>query len=217
MKHIALGVNVGNLSRRKTRREPMLARCDRINRNLATENADLRVIGFYRHTGNLVLKTTTLEPAQAAQILSQADGGTWMAVSEATMRKTVREVHKLQAPDGERGVRWTPGLAFAVTKPRSGDITSSAKVRLHSIDLGMVAVWKRDRTTERGRLDSKMREGGWGDSLALEAIPECRPMHGARLAVSGAVADQPNSRWTARSLTTLEGVLDRPNPVHIPS
>jgi hypothetical protein len=198
MKHIALGVNVGNLSRRKTQREPMLARCDRINRYLARENADLRVIGFYRHTGNLVLKTTTLRPAQAAQILSEADGGTWMALSEATMRKTVREVHKLRAPEGERGVRWTPGLAFAVTKPGSGDITSSAKVRFHSIDLGTVAVWKRDRTTERGRLDSKMREGGWG-------------------AVSGAVADQTNSQWTARSLTTLEGVLDRPNPVHIPS
>jgi hypothetical protein len=195
MKHIALGVNIGNLSRQRTRREPMLARCDRINRYLARKNADLRVIGFYRHTGNLVLKTTTLHPAQAAQAISEADGGAWMAVSEATMRKRVREVHKLQAPEGERGVRWTPGLAFAIRKPRIGDITSSAKVRLRSIDLGTVAVWKRDRITERGRLDSKMREGGWG-------------------AVSGPVADQTNSQWTARSLTTLEGVLDRPNPVH---
>jgi|SRR5262249_7628760 len=49
----------------------MLARCDRINRCLARENADLRVIGFYRHTGNLVLKTTRLQLTQAAQILSQ--------------------------------------------------------------------------------------------------------------------------------------------------
>jgi hypothetical protein len=144
MKHIALGVNIGNLSRQKTRRELMSVRCDRINRYLARKNADLLVIGFYRHTGNLVLKTTTLQPAQAAEILSEADRGTWMAVSEATMRKRVREVRKLQAPEGERGVRWTPGLAFAVTKPRSGDITSSAKVRLHSIDLGTVAAWKRD-------------------------------------------------------------------------
>jgi hypothetical protein len=48
MKHIALGVNIGNLGRQKTRRVPMLTRSDRINRNLARENADLRVIGFYR-------------------------------------------------------------------------------------------------------------------------------------------------------------------------
>src|ERR1043166_6561547 len=196
MKHIALGVNIGNLSRGKTRREPMLARCDRTNRYLAKQNADLCVIGFYRHTGNLVLKTTTLQPAQAAQMLSEAEGGTWMAVSEATMRKTIREAHKLQAPKGERGVRWKPGVAFAVPKPRSSHITSSAKVRLYSINLGTVAVWKRDRITERGPLDSKMREGGWG-------------------AVSGAVADQTNSQWTARSLTTLEGVLDRPNQLRI--
>lgn len=195
MKHIALGINIGNLGRQKTRREPMLVRCDRINRCLARKNADLRVIGFYRHTGNLVLKTMRLEPAQAAQILSEADGGTWMAMSEAAMRKRVREVHKLRAPEGERGVRWTPGLAFAIMKPKSGDITSSAKVRLHAIDLRTLAVWKRDRITERGRLNSKAREGGWG-------------------AVSGVVADQTNPRWTARSLTTLEGVLDRPNPVH---
>jgi hypothetical protein len=76
----------------------MLGRCDRINRCLARENADLRVIGFYRHTGNLVLKTTRLQLTQAAQILSEADGGTWMPVSEAAMRKKVREVRKLQAP-----------------------------------------------------------------------------------------------------------------------
>ncbi len=190
MRHIALGVNIGNLGRQKTRREPMLARCDRINRNLARENADLRVIGFYRHTGNLVLRTTTLQPAQAAEILSKTDGGIWMTMSEASMRKRVREVHKLRAPEGERGIRWTPGLAFAVTKPRSVESTSSAKVRLRSIDLRTIAVWKRDRITERGRLDSKMREGGWG-------------------AVSVMIADQTNSQWTARSLTTLEGVLDR--------
>lgn len=58
----------------------------------------------------------------------------------------------------------------------------------------MVAAWKRDRITERGRLDNKMREGGWG-------------------AVSRVVAEQTNSQWTARSLTTLEGVLDRPTHV----
>src|SRR2546425_4312167 len=195
MKYIALGVNIGNLSRGKKPREPMVSRCDRINRSLARKSVDLRVIGFYRHTGNLVLETTTLQPTQSAQILSEADGGTWMAVSEATMRKAVEEVRETASPEPEEGVRWTPGLAFAVTTPKRVIIASSAKVRLHSIDSNTVAAWKQDRITERGRLDNKMREGGWG-------------------AVSGAVADQTNSRWTARSLTTLEGVLDRANQVH---
>lgn len=72
-------------------------------------------------------------------------------------------------------------------------ITSTDKVRLWSIDKNTVAAWKRDRITERRRLDNKMREGGWG-------------------AISGAIADQTNAQWTARSLTSLDGVLDRANP-----
>ena len=194
MRHIALGVNIGNLSRGRRAREPTLARCQRINRGFAQNGVDLRVFGFFRHTGNLVLETATLEPAQAATILSEADGATWMAVSETTMRNAVAEIRKLPSPEREARVRWTPGLVFAVTKPKDASITSSAKVRLHSIDLSTVAAWKRDRINESGRLDSKMREGGWG-------------------AVSGALADQTNSQWTARSLTTLEGVLNRPTPV----
>ena len=91
-------------------------------------------------------------------------------------------------------MRWTTGIAFEVTKPKSGDIVSSAKVRLRSIDLGTVAAWKRDRITEHGTLDNKMREGGWG-------------------AVSEAIAAQTGSKWTARSLSTLQGVLDRAKPL----
>ncbi len=172
----------------------MLDRCERINRSLAEKGVDLRVTGFFRHTGNLVLETGSLEAAQAAPILSEADGATWMAVSEVSMRTAVESVRKLQSPEPEKGVRWTPGLAFAVTKPDSGSIASTEKVRLRSIDLRTVAAWKRDRITDRGRLDNKMREGGWG-------------------AVSGVVADQTNSQWTARSLTSLQGVLDHPTPV----
>jgi hypothetical protein len=194
MKHIALGVNIGNVSRGKRAREPMLARCQRINRSFAEKGIDLRVTGFFRHTGNLVLETARLQPAEAAAILSESDGATWMAVSEATMRNAVEHARQLPSPEPEAGVRWTPGLAFAVTTPQSGSVTSSAKVCLRSIDVSTVAAWKRDRITDRGRLDNRMREGGWG-------------------AVSGAVADQTNSQWTARSITSLEGVLDRPTPV----
>src|SRR5262249_53790276 len=98
-----------------------------------------------------------------------------MAVSEAAMRKKVREVRKLQAPEAKRGVRWTPGLASAITKPRSGDISSSAKVRLHSIDLRTLAVWERDRITERGRLNSKMREGRLGRCVGSGCRPDQFP------------------------------------------
>lgn len=194
MRHIALGVNIGNLSRGKRPREPMLSRCHRINQDLAGKGVDLRVVGFYRHTGNLVLETVSLCITEAANLLSEADGATWMAVSEATMRKAVENVREMPPPDNEGGVRWTPGLAFAVTKPAGTRMTSTGKVRLRSIDKNTVAAWKRDRITERGRLDNRMREGGWG-------------------AISVVIADQTNAQWTARSLTSLDGVLDRAKPV----
>ena len=38
----------------------MMSRCHRIDQNLARKGVDLRVIGFYRHTGNLVLETAAL-------------------------------------------------------------------------------------------------------------------------------------------------------------
>jgi hypothetical protein len=190
MKHIALGVNIGNLGRGQKTREPMAARCDRINRHLARKGADLRVIASYRHTGNLVLETGTLQASQAAALLSEADGGTWMAVSEDIMRGAVDELRQMPPPEPGSGVRWTPGLAFAVMQPEVVAIASSAHVRFRTMSLTTVAAWKRDRITDRGGLDSNRREGGWG-------------------AVSAAVAAQTNSPWTARSLTTLQGILQR--------
>jgi hypothetical protein len=156
---------------------------------MAREGADLIVTAFYRHTGNLVLETASLQPEQAATILSKADGATWMAISAEVLRIAVEELSTLPPPDPEDGVRWTPGLALAVTKPRIGHVSSTAKVRVRSLSLYVVAAWKRDRTTGQGRLDTNMREGGW-DS------------------VSTAVAVQTDSQWTARSLSTLHGVLE---------
>ena len=172
----------------------MSARCSRINESIAREGADLLVTAFYRHTGNLVLETASLHPEQAATILSKADGAIWMAISAEGLRIAVEELSALPPPDPEDGVRWTPGLALAVTKPNVGYVASTPKVRLHSLSPSVVAAWKRDRTTGQNRLDRKMREGGWGS-------------------VSTVVAVQTNSQWTARSLSTLHGVLKCANEI----
>ena len=70
MRHIALGVNIGNLSRGPRAREPMKSRCDRINRSFQRDGTDLRVVAFHRHTGNLVLETPSVQPSKAALALS---------------------------------------------------------------------------------------------------------------------------------------------------
>ena len=190
MRYIAFGVNVGNLGRGREIRESMSVRCDRINRTLRRNNVDLRIITYYGHTGNLVLETVTLQPVDAGKALSDADRGVWMALSTEALRTAVLRVKNLPAPMSEHGVRWTPGLVFAVTKTPSVNVESSAKVYLCGISASIVAAWKRDRTTAQGILDRTKREGGWG-------------------AVSAVVANQTETRWTARSLKTLEGILDR--------
>jgi hypothetical protein len=169
-------------------------RCNRINESIVRDGEDLLVTGSYRHTGNLVLETASLQPEQAATILSKADGATWMTISAEGLRRAVEELSALPPPDPEDGVRWTPGLALAVTKPKIGHVSSTAKVRLLSLSLSIVAAWKRDRTTGQGRLDRNQREGGWGS-------------------VSAAVAAQTASQWTARSLSTLRGVLKCANEI----
>jgi hypothetical protein len=153
-------------------------------------DVELRVIAAYGHTGNLVLETATLQPVGAAAALSNADGGVWIALSPETLQAAVFHVKNIHAPAREHGVRWTPGLVFAVTKSAVVDIASSTKVRLRPLSSSIIAAWKRDRTTAQGILDSRQREGGCG-------------------AVSAMVADQTKTQWTARSLTTLEGVLER--------
>jgi hypothetical protein len=104
MKLIAFGINIGNLSRGPKSREPMSARCNRINESIAREGADLLVTAFYRHTGNLVLETASLQPEQAATILSKADGATWMAISAEVLRIAVEELRALPPPDSEDAV-----------------------------------------------------------------------------------------------------------------
>jgi hypothetical protein len=194
MKLIAFGVNIGNLGRGQRSREPMSARCNRINEYFAREGADLLVTAFYRHTGNLVLETASLQSEQAAAILSKAEGATWIAIPAEVLRAAVQKLSALPSPDPEDGVRWTPGLALAVTKPKIEHVSSTAKVRFRSLSLSIVAAWKRDRMTGQNRLDRKMREGGWGS-------------------VSTAVAVQTDSQWTARSLSSLQGVLERADEI----
>jgi hypothetical protein len=70
----------------------MSARCNRINEPIALEGVDLLVTAFYRHTGNLVLETASLQPEEAATILSKADGATWMAILAEDLRTAVEEL-----------------------------------------------------------------------------------------------------------------------------
>ena len=86
----------------------------------------------------------------------------------------------LLPPAKEIGQRWTPGVVFHVNGLYDS-IASTTPRSSHGSEIGGIPA---------GRLDKRRRGGGWG-------------------AVSSAVGRQLGGVWTARSASTLEGVLMR--------
>ena len=93
-------------------------------------------------------------------------------------------------PPAEVGVRWTPGLAFAVVEPvGSGELESTPRAVLGRLAPDVVGVYKHDVVDALGRLDPHRRLGGWG-------------------AVSVDITRQIGGTWTARSARGGSGIRE---------
>jgi hypothetical protein len=109
----------------------------------------------------------------------------------AQIARSTAAVQALSLPARQFGQRWTPGVVFHVTGPPSSAApTDTHRARFQRLDDATILAWKRDQEDNRGRLDKKRRGGGWGT-------------------VSSAVAQQLGGILTARSTSTLDGVLMR--------
>ena len=186
-RYVVLGVFC-NLGRVTARREPMLTRILRMNSILSHRPADLRVLAFYGHTGNLIAQSSSLTTDAVGELLSAIDQTTWVAVEVDTLGRAIDTLDAMPFPLPQPGIRWTPGLAFAVTKPEAEAIRSTSRGCFSSLGPTTVAAWKRDCLDSKDRLDRDRRGGGWG-------------------ALSADLASQTKSRWTARSARTLKGAL----------
>jgi hypothetical protein len=188
--YLGFGVNVGNLGRRQPERESMGAWVKRLNQALENHRAGIRVIAHFAHTGNLVI-SSAFDVAVAAAMLSRIDKVIWVVVPATIVRESVERIREFGSPFPEPGVRWTPGIAFALSEPdltvklvptRNGDF--------RPLSPSTVALWKRDLLTSRGILERSRRSGGWG-------------------ALSTDLQIQAGGKWTSRSLRTIDGTLAR--------
>lgn len=169
---------------------------------LTESGLDSRVelLAAYRATGNYVVKAAS-RPLVHGELVRLANSR-WAVVSEDDLKQGLEALGTWRRPRAEEGVRWTPGLAFAVEPVAVAPQTSLARTkRAHFrwVNHRVVAVYKRDLLMEgrtgikgQGILDPRRRQGGWGG-------------------VSADVGRQRGGTWTSRSRSVIDGLWGRIN------
>jgi len=192
---IAFAVNIGNLGPAGLPRFPMAQLLEDLNTVLLARCEPMRVVDFFAQTGNFVLECSVPAGHAAHRIARLLDTPcTVLSVDQVSVATTAARTVPPPAP--EPMIRWTAGVVFRV----SGSAGAAARWTTRTacfrpLNDFTVLAWKRDQLTSRGRLDSTRRSGGWG-------------------AVSSAVARRFGGVWTARAISTLDGVLMRAEMIH---
>ena len=187
---VAFAVSIGNLGTGSPERRPMADLVRYLDAALRVQGGRIRVLEFFRQMGNFILECEAQTP-NLARALRLFLGTPCVIVSVARIAGSSAAVQALPAPAKERGQRWSPGVVFHVNGfSSSAPVKDTHGARFHPSDDSTILAWKRDLEDSRGRLDKKRRGGGWG-------------------AASSAVGRQIGGVWTARSASTLDGVLVR--------
>ena len=181
------GVGFNNFA---TGRMPMADLEAGLRTPLAGIGAEL--LAWYGHSGNLSVRSEATGPSIGA-VLEDFTGRGWAVVAFDELKSALLELDRLPRPDPEPLVRWTPGLAFHLGSSRSlGDVADTTRAVLRRLSPSIIACFKRDYLTDRGRLDSAKRLGGWG-------------------AISADLRRQVGESWTARSANVIRGLEQRSN------
>ncbi len=160
-----------------------------VNQRLVKMGSSTKVLDSFSHTGNFVVHSNN-DRSQVATHLSSVFETQFAALSIDELGEYASIMKKASPPESKAGFRWTLGLVSAV----SGDQATSPKLHdtshasFYPMPLRAVGAWKLDQLTDSGVLDREKRGGGWG-------------------AVSDDVSRQVGGKWTARSLSTVNGVL----------
>jgi len=187
---VALAVNIGNLGPMSPARRPMADLVRALDAGFRARSGRVHVLDFFGHTGNFLVEVAD-RPGEVAQILGRLLGTACALVPIARVAQATAAAQAAPPPVKEAGQRWTPGVVFHVNGLASSAEPKDTHVaRFQRLDDATILAWKRDVEDSRCRLDKRRRGGGWG-------------------AVSSAVGRQVGGLWTARSATTLDGVLMR--------
>jgi hypothetical protein len=189
-KLIAFAVNIGNLGRTGRPRFVMAEWVHGLNATLRAQSEGLRVLDFFGHTGNFAI-ASDLAPDSAGARLASLLHTACAIVGIETVKQCAEAARTIAPPPTEAGSRWTPGAVFAVAASSSfGELPTSPSAVFQSHSSGTILAGKRDQLDGRGRLDKTRRAGGWG-------------------AVSSKIARHLGGIWTARSISTLDGIVER--------
>ena len=203
MSHSVLCFAVG-LSNFGVATEENRLRCERIRAALEGAEIPARLVGSFRATGNFALEVHgSLSPRALASCVGRAvsevgNPPTPCAAvdADALSRYLDAAMGWAKAPESHHHscggrFRWTPGLAFLARGTAGPGYLDreTDKARLRRLTADAVAVHKRDclRLGQHG-LDPGRRLGGWG-------------------AISKEIGRDVGGEWTARSHTTVAGVL----------
>lgn len=151
-----------------------------------------RLVAQFGATGNLAVEAPAgVQRCEVAASLERASGRPWAVVPWPDLTDALASLEALSRPQMEPGMRWTPGLSFALTGPvETPALKTTGRARFTVLGPSLVAVFKYDVEDERGRLDSTRRKGGWG-------------------AVSTDIARQAGGLWTSRAASALRGLVRR--------
>jgi hypothetical protein len=192
----AFGIDMGNLGRKQAPRLNMDALLRDWNRTLAANRYPVKFVRSYRHTGNFLLQAseeesiervagalTVLPLSPAFAVFQQEDFLVFLSSAHHALKQTPRVIS---------GRRWTPGVVMD-TNLKAGIPPvppSDERVAFGEFAVPRIRIaWKGDVLSETGnKLDSAQREGGWG-------------------ALSNRMKQIAGGMWTARSMSTVEGIV----------
>jgi len=186
LRYLVFAFNIGNLGRHAGRREPVAECLRRLNQELAP---DVAVLASFRHTGNFIVDSK-LPSEDVAEEIARAIPAKCAVLTIEDVVNLIAEVGRHRRPASKQGIRWTPGLAFRIDEGEPSGLANQSRVKFARLTPTVTAAWKRDRLTSRGILDRANRDGGWG-GVARDA------------------AEAFGGLWTARSLSTVVGLLKK--------
>lgn len=196
MVYVAFAVGIGGLQKGRCSIDEFLVNS---NARLARSATGLRLGQGFGKSGNFLIAVEgNRSIADVSQTLSRVLAREFAVFTIAEFRDWLEKLKAALSspPLTPLGRRATPGAVMNVEPGNRLSITLPTSDRMtfnHFVHPRVCGLWKLDVVRPDGFLDRTHREGGWG-------------------AVAKLMMDKNGGSWTARALSTLEGVARRLHP-----
>lgn len=164
-----------------------------LNDQFAAMGLQARVLCWYRQTGNFGIDAGVELPVEIQKQMGSGTGTSWLMLDLDQLERQFNDALSDSLPPTEPGIRWTRGIALRVDTIRLPRSVNEQWTTNHGVfepvNDRLVRVWKRDPLTELNILERTKRPP-WGTISR-----DCSKRFGGV--------------WTARSLSTLKGLISR--------